>query len=265
MDYVMNDFSLRGQFEDVETFFDSIRAYTGPVLKKIEAEKDGLIWKKETFWQQEVCNGITLQDLNKRMATLAPNMRREELTYLKQKLIKLYAQNPHWSEAEDPEILAVRYDFDPEMSNAFPTMNCFIKAYQLNGHMISFEHGEYPNGKLVFWIERNGEEARCELENLRDVTWWDEETSIRKWPRIAGLYRVEVRAHEVDRHCPHFHVTYNEYSASFAIESGEVLEMGKEEMPSAMRSTIRKWYADHTGELKAAWDLLHKPIGDNQK
>lgn len=39
MNYVMNDFSLRGQFEDVETFFDSIRAYTGPVLKKIEAEK----------------------------------------------------------------------------------------------------------------------------------------------------------------------------------------------------------------------------------
>lgn len=262
MNYVMNDFSLRGQFKDMESFLDSIRNNIKPILRKIEAEEDGTIWKKDTFWQLEVCNGITLQDFSRRMAEIMPNTRRAELPYLKQKLMKLYAQTPYWSEEEDPQVLAVRYDFDPEMRNEFLTMNCFIKAYHLNGRMISFEHEEYPNGTLVFWIEQDGREVRCELENMRDATWWDEETSIRKWPRIAGLYRVEVRAHEVDRHCPHFHVTYNEYSASFAIENGEVLQMGKEEMPSGMRSTIQRWYVDHAEELKAAWDLLHKSIGD---
>ena len=95
MNYVMNDFSLRGQFKDMESFLDSIRNNIKPILRKVEAEEDGTIWKKDTFWQLEVCNGITLQDFSRRMAEIMPNTRRAELPYLKQKLMKLYAQTPY--------------------------------------------------------------------------------------------------------------------------------------------------------------------------
>lgn len=54
MEYVINDFSLRGQFANEDAFYDSIGKYTLPVLKKIEKEKDSIIWKKDTLWT-EVC------------------------------------------------------------------------------------------------------------------------------------------------------------------------------------------------------------------
>ena len=43
MNYVMNDFSLRGQFKDMESFLDSIRNNIKPILRKIEAEEDGTL------------------------------------------------------------------------------------------------------------------------------------------------------------------------------------------------------------------------------
>ena len=81
MEYVINDFSLRGQFANEDAFYDSIGKYTLPVLKKIEKEKDSVIWKKDTLWNQEVCPGITLGKLRPRR-----NERNIELTLLKQKL-----------------------------------------------------------------------------------------------------------------------------------------------------------------------------------
>ena len=60
MDYFLNEYSIRGQYENVEDFFEKLRNYTLPVLNKIEKQDGNIIWKKDTFWQSEICNGITL-------------------------------------------------------------------------------------------------------------------------------------------------------------------------------------------------------------
>lgn len=259
MNYVMNDYSLRAQFMDVETFYDSLRNYTMPVLKRIQKENGAVIWKNETFWQQEICPGIALQDLQPRRNERT-NERSAEITWLKSQLRRLCREEPHWSESEDVNVLATRYCFDQEMADSFPVLNCFIKAYMIGGRMISFEHEKYLQSRLEFYMEEDSKEVCCGLDNIYDDSWWQEETEIVKWPRIKNLYRVQVRAREVDRHEPHFHVEYNEYSASFAISDGRVLEGGKEPMPGDMLREIREWYEEHVKSLENAWNKLHKPM-----
>lgn len=255
MNYVMNEYSLRGQFPDLEAFYDSLRTYTIPALKKIENENKAVIWKKETFWQQEVCPGLTLQDIRP-----TRNERNMEVTALKRHLLKLYAASPFWNETESTSILATRYCFDEEISNTFPVFNCFIKAYTLTGKIISFEHEAYLSSKLEFYIESETGESCCQLDNIYDTSWWQEKTEITSWPRINGSYRVQVRAREIDRHQPHFHVEYNEYSAVFAISDGHVIEKGSPQMPDDMIKTIQLWYKQNAEALETAWNKLHKPL-----
>lgn len=255
MNYVMNDFSLRGQFSCTEAFYDSIRIYTIPVLKEIQKEEGSIIWKKDTFWQQEVCPGINLQNIRPKK-----NERSPELTRLKQQLQTLYNTEPYWNEEEENTILGIQYYFDEAISNDFPVMNCFIKAYSMDGRIVSFEHSEYQSEKLEFLIEYKDEEKLCSLENIYSLDWWKKEQGIIKWPRIKGLYRVEVRAREEDRHMPHFHVTYNEYSAVFAIKDGKLIEKGKPPIPENMVKNIFEWYKVHRKELEESWKQLHTGI-----
>ena len=60
MDYYINEYSLRGQFRDLDDFFASLREDTLPVMRRIEDNKENIIWKKDTLWQAEICNGIVL-------------------------------------------------------------------------------------------------------------------------------------------------------------------------------------------------------------
>lgn len=257
MDYVINEYSLSGQFACPEVFFDSIRTYTWPLLQKIEKEQGSVIWKKETLWQQEVCPGIPLGEIRPKR-----NERNAELTMLKVKLQKLYNTDPYWNEDEMP-VLVTRYCFDETRSNHFPMMNCFVKAHQVDGRLVSFEHEAYQSSRLEIWLEKDGKETPRFLDNLYCAEQGDEQEKITKWPRIQNLYRVEVRAREVDRHKPHFHVTYNEYSAVFDIADGSVIEEGSCPMPGSMRQEIDDWYQAHADELRAAWNRLHKTESDS--
>ena len=63
MDYFLNEYSLRGQFKDTDEFYDSLREYTLPVLKKIEKEKYCVIWKKDDLWNQNVCENLSMLDV----------------------------------------------------------------------------------------------------------------------------------------------------------------------------------------------------------
>ena len=92
MDYFLNEYSIRGQYENVEDFFEKLRNYTLPVLNKIEKQDGNIIWKKDTFWQSEICNGITLTKIPQKK-----NERTPELTFLQIKLIKLISEEPFWS------------------------------------------------------------------------------------------------------------------------------------------------------------------------
>lgn len=246
MYYYLNDYSLRGQFTKEEDFYRSLRENTLPALKRIEENKENMIWKSQNLWSCEVCKGVTLQSF-----TPKKNERNLELTKLKQKLIKLYRAEPFWSKEEAKQICCC-YQFDTEYCKNFDIINCFTLAIENDGRIFSFEHEEYTRDQLPLAIQ--GE--KYELANVWNVKFWQRQPKVRTW-FIEDRYRVEVRANEFDYHPPHFHVSYNEFAMVFRLKDGGLYRPKKEEIPGAMYKSICEWYVEHREELQEAWECLH--------
>ena len=132
MDYFLNEYSIRGQFKDVDDFFETLRIYTLPVLKKIEEQNESVIWKKDTFWQSEICNGITLTKIPKKK-----NERSAELAVLQIQLIKLINEEPFWESGCECDLEIKEYRFDEDYREHFEEPNCFSKAMESEGRIVS--------------------------------------------------------------------------------------------------------------------------------
>ncbi len=251
MDYFLNEYSLRGQFGDINNFYKSLREYTLPVLKKIEEEKDSIIWKKDDLWNQEVCNNITLLSVLHRRERGNP-----EITALKSRFLKLIQDEPFWSDKES-DLTIKEYKFDEEYSCKFGSTNCFIKAFLSEGRIVSFVHEQYKLEKLTIIVAIDGKENESYLDNIFDVKWWKHEPIIKRW-KVNSKYDVEVRAKEFEYHPPHFHVKYNEYEAVFKLSDGSLYKDGNKKWSNSMITEIKKWYDENCDELKQAWENLHK-------
>ena len=250
MDYYVNEYSLREQFADINEFFDSLREYTLPMLKKIEQEHESVIWKKDDLWNAGICKGVTLSTI-----PVKRNERSPEKTILLNKLIKLRNEKPHWSETDSSEIKVKAYEFDYEYREYFSKINCFVKAIESEGRIISFVHEEYKCEKLKVILEN--ENIPCLVDNIYDVSWWDKEPEIETW-YIEGKYKVEVRAKEFEYHPPHFHVSFNEWAAVFELKNGKLYRLsGKKELLQKERDVIDNWYCQNQEKLREAWNRLH--------
>lgn len=254
MNYYLNEYSLRGQFKDVDSFFISLRDETLPALKVIEERNEGIIWKKDAFWQCYICDGINFYNIPKRR-----NERNAETTALKIKLQKLVNEDPFWDGQEETTVRIREYGFDSEYRDYFDSPNCFEKALENEGRIFSFVHPEYRTYKLPIFIQADEEnvESYC-LDNIYDVSWWDtqNEKGVEHW-YINDKYYVEVRANESSYHPPHFHVSYKDYAAVFKLEDGAFYKEGKNKMSMQMRKEIQQWYQLHKAELQEAWIRLH--------
>jgi len=69
-------------------------------------------------------------------------------------------------------------------------------------------------------------------------------------PTIAIFYGMVIEMFWRDHPPPHYHVTYQQYRAVIAIETGEVLH-GK--LPVGARRDLRAWTARHRQELLDNW------------
>lgn len=250
MNYYINEYSLRGQFKDTDEFFASLRNHTLPVMRKIGEKKENVIWKKDTLWQAEICNGISLMGIPQKK-----NERSGEFAAFRIQLTKLAYQPPFWTEDEG-NFEVVQYEFDEEYRKHFAAVNCFTKALEDEGRIISFLHDAYKIPSLTFVIQKGDVCTTCTLDNIYDSAWWRNEPEIKTW-RIEGGYLIEVRAKEFDYHPPHFHVSKNEYAAVFHLNDGRVYKTGGKEWPPKMLSEIDQWYKEHREELIEAWNNLH--------
>lgn len=252
MDYFLNEYSLRGQYKDVDEFFETLREYTFPVLKKIEKENDNVIWKKDTFWQSEICNGITLTQIPKKK-----NERSGERALLQIQLIKLFSEDPFWENryASDFEIL--EYNFDEEYKEHFEVPNCFSKAIESEGRVVSFVHPNYNIVQLPIVVKRNDSNEEYSVDNIYEKTWWKNEPEIKHW-NISNKYVIEVRAKEFEYHPPHFHAISNEFAAVFKLSNCELYRHSRKKWSSQMISEIQAWYKIHKDELQYAWKVLHE-------
>lgn len=252
MDYYLNEYSLRGQFNSVDEFFSSLQTKTLPVLKKIESEKESIVWKKDTFWQSEICNGVTLLNIPKRK-----NERSPYLTVLRNKLMKLTCEEPFWENDVKTDLKISMYKFDETYREHFEKVNCFIKALEADGKIISFFHPNYNQALLPVVAIINNDEVEYCIDNIVDESWWEIRPQINTWNHL-GKYTIEVRANEFEYHPPHFHVSYNEYQAVFKLSNGEVYKDGKKKWTSKMITEIQMWYQTNKDELQTAWRILHK-------
>lgn len=280
MDYYLNEYSLRGQFGSAEEFYASMRRQTLPAIKEIEEEEGCIILKKDTFWQLEVCNGMTLKDCSYRK-----NTRNAEITYLLSELRKLVMKEPFWdaSEADTDSLEVSEYLFDVEFRDKFESVNCFTKAARGNGAIISFEHREYRQEELelIVTVKPRASGGDGEHSNAGGIKVWTDgsrkaERKIRlrncykpsrkrekgdlvqKWD-VNSKCKAEVRFSEPENHQPHFHVTCDGESASFRISDGAMIRGTGNRWPSQWNREIAEWYCEHKDELSEAWAGLHGP------
>lgn len=251
MDYYLNEYSLRGQFKDVEDFLDSLRNNTLTILNKIREQQENIIWKKDTFWQSEICTKITLDNMPQKK-----NERSSELTFLKIQLIRLANEEPFWGSDDESDIEVKEYNFDEKYRDNFEKINCFIKAIESEGRIVSFIHPAYKIPELSIIILANGNVMECSIENIYTVSWWEKEPEVKSW-NISSKYKIEVRAKEFDFHPPHFHASYNEFAAVFKLSNGELYSHGKKKWTSKMTKLVQDWYYIHKEELQEAWKSLH--------
>lgn len=251
MDYYLNEYSLRGQFKDTEEFFGSLRTHTLPVLKEIEKQKDNVIWKKDTFWQCEICNGIALNGIPKKK-----NERSGEFARLQLELIKLEKAGPFWESAGESDLEVAEYKFDESYRDNFDEVNCFTQAIENEGRIVSFIHPEYKRDQLSVIVRYDDSEAEYNIENIWDIAWWKSDPQVKTW-NISGKYTIEVRAKEFEYHPPHFHARSNEYEAVFKLSNGELYKDGKKKWNMHMITEVQEWYQIHKSELQEAWSNLH--------
>lgn len=249
MNYYLNEYSLTGQYEKIEEFLEDLRRYTLPVLKKIEEEKDSVIWKKDTLWQAEVCKGTQLCQI-----TDKKNERTAEYLNLKSRLIRLYQDGKFWDSTEISDIEIKEYNFDKGTS--FKVPNCFSNAILNGGKIVSFIHPNYKDSELSIVVSYTDYDEQCYLNNIYDIKYWNKEPETKVW-RDSPKYTIQVRAREYDYHPPHFHVLAKEYAAVFRISDGKLYTSGKSGWPSKLTAEIKQWYEEHKEELQEAWELLH--------
>ena len=80
--YYFNEYSLRGQFNDIEDFTDKLIEETIPVLKRIYDEEGNLIYKKDNLWNAKVCNDISLYEVLKQKRIPAISRFKSQLSKL---------------------------------------------------------------------------------------------------------------------------------------------------------------------------------------
>lgn len=176
-------------------------------------------------------------------------------------LMKLYCKQPFWTgESEEREMNVKEYQFDEEYRENFDEVNCFTKAIECEGRIISFFHKAYQNYQLPVMIEEKQGIIECILDNIFEKKWWQKEPEIKTW-RIQGKYVAEVRAKEFEYHPPHFHVSYNEFAGVFKLKDGSLYTRGKNSLPPKMIEKIGEWYKEYKEELQEAWRVLHSDVG----
>lgn len=252
MEYYLNEYSLRGQFQSLEDFYDSLRKYTLPVLNEVWKRRENTVWKKDVFWQCEICNGITVDRIPEKK-----NERSPEKTKMKVLLARLCREAPFWDGLSLPKLKIKEYCFDEEYRDRFDDVNSFVNAVVHEGRIISFLHPSYQICELSLVIVRDHEDVQYSLDNVYTPDFWKTEPKVVSW-RIGSKYLIEIRANEFDYHPPHFHVTYSEYAAVFNLKTGEMYTSGKYKWSSQMISEIQDWYCEHREEMLMAWDKLHK-------
>ena len=184
MDYYLNEYSLRGQFDNTDGFFESLRSYTLPVLKKVRENKENVIWKRQEFWNSKICKGITISNI-----PVKKNERSGELMLFKIQLSQLAKEEPFLEDSGESDLYIKEYQFDEEYRCNFEETNCFTKAIENEGRIISFKPPSYESAQLAVIVNCEEEEKTCNIDNIYQISWWKNEPKIETWKVVKRHFK----------------------------------------------------------------------------
>lgn len=143
MDVIINDFSLDGQFKDVEDFFDSLLEETLPAFYSLVSHDCEILSSFETY-SRHVSANLTLYN------TLTEESYRgyPEATKLKSFLTSC-AHEPYWTTAPQTD-KQLRYSVSGMEAESVP--NCFTEAFSREKILLSFQNKNFKCDELKITV-----------------------------------------------------------------------------------------------------------------
>lgn len=136
MGYILNEFSLDGQFEDTEYFIESLYENTLPVLKKLD-EKQIRLLKSYNIYTSKVTENKSFQDI-------LQDRSYSEIRDIKRLLVQLLLDDPYWDdESKCVQQSIYECEFTEEINN-----HCIAEALERNTSLLSFEHDNFKLNKI---------------------------------------------------------------------------------------------------------------------
>ncbi|MFR8870157.1 MAG: type II toxin-antitoxin system RelE/ParE family toxin [Paraclostridium sordellii] len=140
MEYVLNEFSIDEQFNDVDEFLDSLQEATLPILKKLE-QNDMSLLKSNNIYTCKITKDDTFYEIiqSKKHSRSYP-----ELSRVKGLLIQLFTANHYWD--LDSQIIhdsEYKCEFTDQLN-----MHCIGEALERNTSIVSFEHDNFKDNKI---------------------------------------------------------------------------------------------------------------------
>ncbi len=151
MVFLFNDYSLNGQFNDIDEFTSEVNISFIPMLKHIRNKKIDLL-KNFTTYARKVTDKMSLIDV----FYLKGNA---EVTLIKSYLVSLYADDPYWNNDIQTNVMD---NYDCICTDDIP--NCFTEALERGNPVISIRNKDFMSDKLS--IKKNGKE--CFIHNAYD-------------------------------------------------------------------------------------------------
>lgn len=157
MDAIINDFSLNGQFESPEKFFDSLAENTLPAFQDLLCQKYEVL-KSYTTYARKISSNMTLYD------TLRTQRFRgyPEATRFKS-FLSSCSENPFWSDSPQTDCSA-EYYVDQISGEDAILPNCITEALTRNAVVLSFVKSDFKNSEIL--IYKNGQAHK--IQNVYD-------------------------------------------------------------------------------------------------
>lgn len=155
MDAIINDFSLNGQYETPEEFFDSLVKYTLPAFQSLVRQGCNIL-KSYTTYARKISKDVTLHDVLR-----MPQFRGyPEATRLKTFLVSC-SEPPYWSDDSQTDCTQ-EYSVAQLSAEDMSLPNCITEAVTRNTAILSFFDPNFMDLKIP--VYKNSQ--KYELQNL---------------------------------------------------------------------------------------------------
>lgn len=142
MSVIINDFSLDGQFNEIETFIESLFDNTIPMLDILESLKIQML-SSYSIYDLKVTESTTLYDIIKIKGV-------PEITKFKKQLNELFFDEPFWeAEPLSDNDSVYECNFSNKISGY-----CLTEALERKNPVLSFEHDDFKESVIV--IKKDG-------------------------------------------------------------------------------------------------------------